>query len=66
VTSIAEGFVLRVAAAAQRNVLATGKPVEFALHVNQFDRALDTQGPVISHDNFRHFKSSPVLNAKSG
>jgi hypothetical protein len=54
VTSIAEGLVLGVSASAKRNILAPGKAVGLAVHVDQFDGALNAQGPVISHDNLRH------------
>ena len=52
VSAIAERFVCRVPAAAEREDCAPGKTIGLTLHVNELDFTFDTQRAVITNDNF--------------
>jgi len=52
VSAIAKRLICRVSAAAESDSCASRKPIGLALHVNELDFAFDTQGAIITNNNF--------------
>src|SRR5580700_5580235 len=67
VRSVAKRLALGVSAATQRDVLASGQAIRFAIHIDQLNCSFDAKGTIVANCNLGHGKSlSTVYRALMG